>query len=272
MIFYKRFIGDYQRDTGHLTMVEHSAYALMLDAVYGTGKPLPKDERRLYRLLGAVDPDEREAVQAVLHQFWALDDGGWVNARAMEEMESARKFGAAQKARIEKRWGGKSPGKTEAVPDALPGEYRNDTSHSHSHSHTPEPQPVKKDPSAHLPTRQDEKLDFEPFKAVYPKRSGAQPWSRAVKAATARIKDGAQFSAMIAGAERYAAFCEAAGKTGTEFVMQAATFLGPEHHFLEAWAPPASKAEAVYERNAQRAKEFAAAMPDIPPFLDQRTK
>ena len=92
MNFYKRFIGDYQRDTGHLTMVEHGAYALMLDAVYATGKPLPKEERRLYRLLGAVEPDERKAVQAVLHQFWALDDGGWVNKRALTEMDSSQEI------------------------------------------------------------------------------------------------------------------------------------------------------------------------------------
>ena len=81
MNFYKRWIGDYQRDTGHLTMVEHGAYALMLDAVYATGKPLPRDGRRLRRLLGAVEPDEREAVKAVLDQFWTLTDDGWINKR-----------------------------------------------------------------------------------------------------------------------------------------------------------------------------------------------
>ena len=42
-------------------------------------------------------------------------------------------------------------------------------------------------------------LDFEHFKAVYPKRSGAQPWSRAVKAANARLKDGEVFDEMVGG-------------------------------------------------------------------------
>ena len=45
---------------------------------------------------------------------------------------------------------------------------------------------------------------------------------------------------MVAGAERYASFCDATGKTGTEYVSQAATFLGPDKRFLEDWALPAS--------------------------------
>ena len=116
--------------------------------------------------------------------------------------------------------------------------------------------------SAHPAARPDEnpdfpdKMDFAVFKAVYPTRSGSQPWARAVKAATARTKEGATFMAMIEGAERYAAYCEATGKTGTEFVMQAATFLGPEKHFLEPWDSPPSKSEALEERNRQAAKDF----------------
>ena len=87
-------------------------------------------------------------------------------------------------------------------------------------------------------------LGFELFKSAYPKRSGSQPWARAIEAANARIKEGAKFTGMIEGARRYATFCDEAGNTGTEYVMQAATFLGPEQHFLEPWTPPASASEA----------------------------
>ena len=122
MIFYKRFIGDYKRDTGHLSLIEHGAYALLLDYFYASEKPLPIDGQRLYRLTMAASDGERAAVDYVLESFWLETGDGWVNPRALEEIEKAREFNAAQKARIEKRWGGKSPGKTEAVPDALPGE------------------------------------------------------------------------------------------------------------------------------------------------------
>ena len=113
----------------------------------------------------------------------------------------------------------------------------------------------RKSPGAPAP-RDKQPLDFEWFKAVYPKRSGSQPWMRAVKAANARIKEGATFDAMVEGAYRYAAYCEAIDNTGTQYVMQAATFLGPEQHFLEAWDPPLSKSERIHQHNLQVAADF----------------
>ena len=58
------------------------------------------------------------------------------------------------------------------------------------------------------------------------------------------------------GAARYAEFCEAADKAGTEFVMQAATFLGPERHYLEPWTRPLSKAEAILDCNRRHGIDF----------------
>ena len=102
--------------------------------------------------------------------------------------------------------------------------------------------------------RFEDGADFDRFKAAYPKRAGSQPWRRAMDAATARAKEGHDFDAMIAGAERYARFCGAAGETGTRFVMQAATFLGRECHFLEPWEPP-KKPETTHERMMRIADE-----------------
>ena len=87
--FYKHFIGDYARDTQHLTMVEHGAYRLMLDGYYATGKPLPDDSARLYRMLGAMDRAEQAAVETILAEFWRQTPDGWVNKRATKEIERA---------------------------------------------------------------------------------------------------------------------------------------------------------------------------------------
>ena len=86
MKYYKRWIGDYQRDTGHLTMAEHGAFTLMLDVHYATGRSLPRDKEALYRLLRAITKDEQAAVEAVLAQFWTQTDDGWVNDRAAKEI------------------------------------------------------------------------------------------------------------------------------------------------------------------------------------------
>jgi hypothetical protein len=79
---------------------------------------------------------------------------------------------------------------------------------------------------------------FEEFKAAYPKRTGSQSWSKALKAARARMREGSKPAEFIAGAQRYAAFIAATGKGGTEFVKMAASFLGPDKHYLEPWTPP----------------------------------
>lgn len=83
--------------------------------------------------------------------------------------------------------------------------------------------------------------EFIEFKSIYPKRSGGQPWSRAKKAISARLKAGDSWDDILAGTRRYAAYCRATDKIGTEFVMQAATFCGPERHFTEPWNPPEEK-------------------------------
>ncbi len=88
------------------------------------------------------------------------------------------------------------------------------------------------------PTRVSRGTDPEwllDFKLVYPSRAGDQGWRRAVKAANARLAEGHTTEEFIDGAKRYRAHCDALGKVGTEFVKQAATFLGPDKHFLEPW-------------------------------------
>ena len=93
MIWYKRHIGDYQRKTGHLSMLEHGAYTLALDAFYVTGAPLPRDAKRLFRLLRIVTQLERRAVLKVLAEFWEETPQGYVNKRAAEELLRAQTQG-----------------------------------------------------------------------------------------------------------------------------------------------------------------------------------
>lgn len=77
---------------------------------------------------------------------------------------------------------------------------------------------------------------FERTFAVYPRRAGGNPKRRAFHAWAARLKSGATADELHAGTERYAHFCHATGKVGTEYVKQSATFFGPDEHFREAWA------------------------------------
>ena len=88
LIFYKHYIGDYQRKTAHLSLAEHGAYRLMMDQAYANGG-LPIDRKALYRLLRADTPLERKAVDSVVEQFWIEEGGVLVNSRVAEETAKA---------------------------------------------------------------------------------------------------------------------------------------------------------------------------------------
>lgn len=79
---------------------------------------------------------------------------------------------------------------------------------------------------------------FEKAWSLYPKRSGSNPKERARSAWRARIHEGADPLIMIAGIERYAAYVRAVEWEETQYVKQAATFFGPDKHFLDQWTIP----------------------------------
>ena len=91
MNFYKHFIGDYQRDTMHLTMQQDGAYRRLLDACYATERCLPKEKETCYRLARAFNKEERDAVDFILDQFFPVgEDGLRYNKRAIREVGAAR--------------------------------------------------------------------------------------------------------------------------------------------------------------------------------------
>jgi len=87
---------------------------------------------------------------------------------------------------------------------------------------------------------------FVEFKSVYPPRAGDQGWRKALRAAHQRIAEGHQPREFADGARRYAAFVLATDNAGTQFVKQAATFLGPDKHFTQLWGAPPLK-ESLYD-------------------------
>jgi len=89
MNFYRRFPGDYARDTKHLTMLEHGAYNLLLDVLYSTEKPLPNNEALLFRVCSASTKREKRAIKYVLSEFFYEKPTGFSNARFEKELSIA---------------------------------------------------------------------------------------------------------------------------------------------------------------------------------------
>jgi uncharacterized protein YdaU (DUF1376 family) len=95
MNYYERHLGDYSKDTAHLTMIEHGAYGLLLDRYYGTEAGIPADQ--VHRIARARTREEKQAVDVVLAEFFNLVEGVWMNKRAEEEIAKAHvKISAAK--------------------------------------------------------------------------------------------------------------------------------------------------------------------------------
>ena len=99
-------------------------------------------------------------------------------------------------------------------------------------------------------------MEFNELRSIYPSRAGDQQWNKARKAVQARLQEGHRWPEILEGTRRYATFCEATGKVGTEYVKQAATFCGRDKSFLESWELPASKADIRLAANQFEGDDF----------------
>jgi len=171
--FYPRYVGDYERDTGHLSWEEHWAYTRLLDILYATEKPLPTDLKILIRMTNASKIREKKALFSVLSQFFFLTDFGYSNKRFEEELTKAESRSNKAKTAAKSRWNRvcskqSSEHATSNAP-AMP-----------SHNHIPTPTPKEPEPSAksgNTPARvaltereEFSRAQFKMFWAIYPNK------------------------------------------------------------------------------------------------------
>jgi uncharacterized protein YdaU (DUF1376 family) len=104
MNYYEHHLGDYLRDTAHLSMIEDGAYRRLLDVYYVKEQPIPTELRDACRLVRAVSKPERAAVAAMLREFFEPGPDGWRHKRC--DVEIARYQDKQRKARAsaDARW------------------------------------------------------------------------------------------------------------------------------------------------------------------------
>lgn len=84
MHYYKRNLGDYAKKAGRLSMLQHGAYTLLIDACYDR-EQFPTREEAI-DWTWASSSAEIEAVDFVLSKFFMLEDGRYVQKRIQEEI------------------------------------------------------------------------------------------------------------------------------------------------------------------------------------------
>ena len=103
MNYYPHHIGDYARDTAHLSALEDGIYRRMLDLYYATEKPLTNDRAQLCRLL-RIKGRECKTVDALLREFFDPSDDGWKHGRCDAEIAKAQDKRIKASASAELRW------------------------------------------------------------------------------------------------------------------------------------------------------------------------
>jgi len=151
--WYAFYPGDYGRDTAHLSLVEDGAYRRLLDRYYTTGRALPDDIDRLFRICRAFTPAEQNAVRSVLDQFFVVEDGSYWQKRVERELVKQtayqQKLSESGRRGAEKRWGGHGQANRVANGVAIAEPQ-------------PQPQPQKDKPAPRM-KRSEVDSRFKPF-------------------------------------------------------------------------------------------------------------
>lgn len=104
MNYFEFHLGDYIRDTAHLTMVEDAAYRRLLDIYYVRETALPRDPKACAKLCRASSKSELDAVAYVLREFFILAEDGYHNPRADREIARVAGKKGKAKAAANARW------------------------------------------------------------------------------------------------------------------------------------------------------------------------
>ena len=85
MHYFKRNIGDYHKKAGRLSMLEHGAYTLLMDACYDR-EQFPTLEQA-YDWCWAKTDEEKAAIWFVLSKFFTEQEGVYYQTRIQEEID-----------------------------------------------------------------------------------------------------------------------------------------------------------------------------------------
>jgi uncharacterized protein YdaU (DUF1376 family) len=108
MHYYQFNVGDYRRDTSHLSLTEHGIYRMLLDTYYLNDGPIDADDAKLMRTHCVRTADEVQAYKNVINDYFELRDGQYfhrgcdkVLGQIFEKSDKARQSAMA-------RWNKKS--------------------------------------------------------------------------------------------------------------------------------------------------------------------
>jgi len=119
MHYYTFNVGDYRRDTAHLSRVEHGIYRDLIDWYYLEEKPIPIETESVSRRLRLDSDADKVALKNVLDDFFTLESDGYHHSRIDRDIEHYHS-NAVKNRENGKKGGRPKTEKTQSVASGLP--------------------------------------------------------------------------------------------------------------------------------------------------------
>ena len=138
-IYMPLYIGDYLKDTMHLTPEQHGIYDLLLMNYWIRGEALPDEDEYLARV-SKSSLVAWHSHRPVISKFFTIGQGHWLHERTEQELVKARKQKEAKskggKIGALARWNSKNKGEPMAMPLAEPmAQPKQDDARQHQRQH-----------------------------------------------------------------------------------------------------------------------------------------
>jgi uncharacterized protein YdaU (DUF1376 family) len=102
--YYSFNVGDYRRDTMHLSLVEHGIYRQLLDSYYLNEGPITKSKDDLMRSLCVRNADEKEAFNRIVLEFFLEIDGTLIHRGCDKVIQQFHKKSDSARVSAKSRW------------------------------------------------------------------------------------------------------------------------------------------------------------------------
>lgn len=155
MHYFQKNIGDYRRDTAHLSLTEHGVYQQLMDTYYLAEQPLTLDHADLMRTHCVRSADEVQAFENVLKDFFIRTDHGYIHKRCDIEIDAfhAKSKSASESAKA--RW---ERIRCERIANAMPPVSEMDANHK--------PLTINHKPKDQIPLSPSPKADAIPYSEI----------------------------------------------------------------------------------------------------------
>ncbi len=182
MHYYKRNLGDYAKKAGRLSMLQHGAYTLLIDACYDR-EQFPTLEDAI-EWTWASSTAEIEAVEFVLRKFFTLIDGVYVQKRIEEEIADYQNKSETNKRIAIERETKRKEKSTNRAQDVNDSTTKRHLTTNQEPLTTNQEEPNGSSHTVETANSSSMKTTsrFEEFWAAYPKKAGKKPahdvWKR----------------------------------------------------------------------------------------------